>query len=81
MFGLTNMNIMLYDYEDETVYGDEARLYWLAVLHEEVQSELIVGLSMEQMSDKRFKGILMKVRRLIDCAEISSGAPIVNKKM
>ena len=80
-FGRIDMNMIMYDYNDETVCGDEARLYWLAVVHEEIQSELIVGMTAEQMSDNRFRGILKKVRRLMDCAEISSGAPIVNKKM
>lgn len=71
----------MFDFDDQTVMGDEARLYWLAVLHEEIQSELIVGMALEQMSERRFLGILKKMRKLSDAAELSNGSPIVNRKM
>jgi hypothetical protein len=59
---------------DDSIQGDDARMYWLGVIHDELTGELAASHSTGELSQKRFEFTLQKVVNLCNTAVIAGGA-------
>ena len=56
--------------------GDEARMYWLGVIHDELTAALAAAHSIQELSPRRFEFVLNKIVNLCNTAVISNGNTI-----
>jgi len=59
---------------DDSIQGDEARMYWLGVIHDELTGELSAAHSTGELSQARFEFTLQKVVNLCNTAVTAGGA-------
>ena len=59
---------------DDTLSGDEARMYWLGVIHDELTGELAAAHSTQELSKARFEFTLQKIVNLCNTAVVAGGA-------
>lgn len=59
---------------EDSIQGDEARMYWLGVIHDELTGELAASHSTGELSKARFEFTLKKVVNLCNTAAVAGGA-------
>lgn len=62
------------DHDSEGLQGDDARMYWLGVIHDELTGELSAAHSTQELSQARFEFTLRKVVNLCNTAAVAGGA-------
>lgn len=66
----------MFDTEPQVVQGDDARLYWLGVIYDELAGEISAATSTQELSQARFQYVLRKLNGIIRTASQSDGSPI-----
>lgn len=64
------------DPEPRELVGDDARLYWLGVIYDELVGEMSAATATQELSQARFQYILKKMNQIIRTASTSDGAVI-----
>lgn len=72
---------MFEEFEQTELTGDNARLYWLGVIYDELAGEISAATSIQELSQARFQYILRKLNNLIRTASQSDGSAISNEIM
>jgi hypothetical protein len=67
-------HIKMFVEPDDSIQGDDARMYWLGVIHDELTGELAASHSTGELSQKRFEFTLQKVVNLCNTAVLAGGA-------
>jgi hypothetical protein len=73
--------LMFEEFEQTELTGDNARLYWLGVIYDELAGEISAATSIQELSQARFQYILRKLNNLIRTASQSDGSAISNEIM
>ena len=71
----------LFDSEPETITGDDARVYWLGVIYDELAGEISAATATQELSQARFQYILRKLNGIIRTASQSDGSAITQEIM
>lgn len=71
----------LFESEPETITGDDARVYWLGVIYDELAGEISAATATQELSQARFQYILRKLNRIIRTASQSDGSVITQEIM
>jgi hypothetical protein len=71
----------MFDSEPETLTGDDARVYWLGVIYDEVAGEISAATATQELSQARFQYILRKLNGIIRTASKSDGSVITQEIM
>lgn len=66
----------MFETEPEMLQGDDARLYWLGVIYDELAGEISAATATQELSQARFQYILRKLNGVIRTASQSDGSPI-----
>ena len=69
------------DIEPEQVVGDQARMYWLGVIYDELAGEISAATATQELSQARFQYILRKLNGIIRTASQSDGSAISQEIM
>jgi hypothetical protein len=64
------------EYLTEDVQGDDARIYWLTVLFDEIAGEMDNCMATGTLPKSRFDHVLKKFTAIANVAYISNGAKI-----
>lgn len=67
---------MFGDPEPRELVGDDARLYWLGVIFDELAGEISAATATQELSQARFQYVLRKLNQLIRTASTSDGSII-----
>jgi hypothetical protein len=67
--------------EPETLTGDDARVYWLGVIYDELAGEISAATATQELSQARFQYILRKLNGIIRTASQSDGSVITQEIM
>lgn len=67
---------MFGDPEPRELVGDDARLYWLGVIYDELAGEISAATATQELSQARFQYVLRKLNQLIRTASTSDGSVI-----
>mgnify|MGYP000215202469 FL=1 len=67
---------MFGDPEPRELVGDDARLYWLGVIFDELAGEISAATATQELSQARFQYVLRKLNQLIRTASTSDGSVI-----
>lgn len=67
---------MFGDYEPRELVGDDARLYWLGVIYDELAGEISAATATNELSQARFQYVLKKMNQLLRTAATSDGSII-----
>ena len=67
--------------EPRELTGDDARLYWLGVIYDELAGEISAATSIQELSQARFQYILRKLNGIIRTASQSDGSAISQEIM
>ena len=67
--------------EPETLTGDDARVYWLGVIYDELAGEISAATVTQELSQARFQYILRKLNGIIRTASQSDGSVITQEIM
>lgn len=70
---------MFEDFEQTELTGDNARLYWLGVIYDELAGEITAATSIQELSQARFQYVLRKLNNLIRTASQSDGSVITQE--
>ena len=70
---------MFEEFEQTELTGDNARLYWLGVIYDELAGEITAATSIQELSQKRFQYVLRKLNNLIRTASQSDGSAITQE--
>ena len=73
--------MVLFDSEPETITGDDARVYWLGVIYDELAGEISAATATQELSQARFQYILRKLNGIIRTASQSDGSVITQEIM
>lgn len=68
------MVIQVIEQPADELSGDEARMYWLGIIHDELTGELAAAHSTQELSEARFEFVLQKVVNLCNTAVLAGGA-------
>lgn len=71
----------MFDSEPETLIGDDARVYWLGVIYDELAGEISAATATQELSQARFQYILRKLNGIIRTASQSDGSVITQEIM
>ena len=71
----------LFESEPETITGDDARVYWLGVIYDELAGEISAATATQELSQARFQYILRKLNGIIRAASQSDGSVITQEIM
>ena len=71
----------LFESEPETITGDDARVYWLGVIYDELAGEISAATATQELSQARFQYILRKLNGIIRTASQSDGSEITQEIM
>ena len=71
----------MFDSEPETLTGDDARVYWLGVIYDELAGEISAATATQELSQARFQHILRKLNGIIRTASQSDGSVITQEIM
>lgn len=71
----------MFDNEPETLTGDDARVYWLGVIYDELAGEISAATATQELSQARFQYILRKLNGIIRTASQSDGSVITQEIM
>jgi len=71
----------MFDTEPQQIVGDDARLYWLGVIYDELASEISAATVTQELSQARFQYTLRKLNNLIRTASKSDGSVIPQEIM
>lgn len=71
----------LFESEPETITGDDARVYWLGVIYDELAGEISAATATQELSQARFQYILRKLNGIIRTASQSDGSVITQEIM
>jgi len=71
----------MFDSEPETLTGDDARVYWLGVIYDELAGEISAATATQELSQARFQYILRKLNGIIRTASQSDGSVITQEIM
>lgn len=71
----------LFESEPETITGDDARVYWLGVIYDELAGEISAATAIQELSQARFQYILRKLNGIIRTASQSDGSVITQEIM
>ena len=71
----------LFDSEPETITGDDARVYWLGVIYDELAGEISAATATQELSQARFQYILRKLNGIIRTDSQSDGSVITQEIM
>ena len=69
------------DIETEDIVGDQARMYWLGVIYDELAGEISAATATQELSQARFQYILRKLNGIIRTASQSDGSVITQEVM
>ena len=70
---------MFEEFEQTELTGDNARLYWLGVIYDELAGEISAATSIQELSQARFQYVLRKLNNLIRTASQSDGSVITQE--
>jgi hypothetical protein len=65
---------------DEDIQGDEARIYWLTMLFDEIAGEMDNCMTTGTLTKSRFDHVLKKFTAIANVAYISNGAKISHEE-
>lgn len=71
----------MFDNEPQQLVGDDARLYWLGVIYDELAGEISAATATQELSQARFQYTLRKLNNLIRTASQSDGSEIPQEIM
>ncbi len=71
----------MFDRETSMLIGDEARMYWLGVIYDELAGEISAATATQELSQARFQYVLRKMNQIIRTASRSDGAEIPQEIM
>lgn len=71
----------MFDTEPQQLVGDDARIYWLGVIFDELAGEISAATSTQELSQARFQYILKKLNGIIRTASKSDGSIIPQEIM
>ena len=66
----------MFDTEPRTIVGDDARMYWLGVIYDELAGEISAATATQELSQARFQYVLRKMNQIIRTASKSDGSEI-----
>jgi hypothetical protein len=66
----------MFDHEPQMLIGDDARLYWLGVIYDELAGEISAATATNELSQARFQYVLRKMNQIIRTASKSDGSEI-----
>lgn len=66
----------MFDREPDTLIGDDARMYWLGVIYDELAGEISAATATQELSQARFQYVLRKMNQIIRTASTSDGSEI-----
>jgi len=69
------------DIEAQEIVGDQARMYWLGVIYDELAGEISAATATQELSQARFQYILKKLNGIIRTASKSDGSAISQEIM
>lgn len=67
--------------EPQELLGDDARLYWLGVIYDELAGEISAATATQELSQARFQYVLRKLNGIIRTASQSDGSVITQEIM
>lgn len=76
-----HLELLMFDTEPQQIVGDDARLYWLGVIYDELASEISAATATQELSQARFQYTLRKLNNLIRTASQSDGSEIPQEIM
>jgi len=71
----------MFDRETSMLIGDEARMYWLGVIFDELAGEISAATATQELSQARFQYVLRKMNQIIRTASQSDGSEIPQEIM
>ena len=71
----------MFDSEPETLIGDDARVYWLGVIYDDLAGVISAATATQELSQARFQYILRKLNGIIRTASQSDGSVITQEIM
>lgn len=71
----------MFDRETSMLIGDEARMYWLGVIFDELAGEISAATATQELSQARFQYVLRKMNQIIRTASKSDGSEIPQEIM
>lgn len=71
----------MFDSEPQTLTGDDARMYWLGVIYDELAGEISAATATQELSQARFQYVLRKLNGVIRTASQSDGSAITQEIM
>jgi hypothetical protein len=71
----------MFDRETSVLIGDEARMYWLGVIFDELAGEISAATATQELSQARFQYVLRKMNQIIRTASQSDGSEIPQEIM
>jgi len=72
---------MFNDPETRELVGDDARLYWLGVIYDELAGEISAATATQELSQARFQYVLRKLNQILRTASQSDGSVIPQEIM
>lgn len=72
---------MFNDPEPRELVGDDARLYWLGVIYDELAGEISAATATQELSQARFQYVLRKLNQILRTASQSDGSVIPQEIM
>ena len=72
---------MFGDPEPRELVGDDARLYWLGVIYDELAGEISAATATQELSQARFQYVLRKLNQILRTASQSDGSVIPQEIM
>jgi hypothetical protein len=71
----------MFDRETSMLIGDDARMYWLGVIFDELAGEISAATATQELSQARFQYVLRKMNQIIRTASQSDGSEIPQEIM
>ena len=71
----------MFDRETSMFIGDEARMYWLGVIFDELAGEISAATATQELSQARFQYVLRKINQIVRTASQSDGSEIPQEIM
>ena len=71
----------MFDRETSMLIGDEARMYWLGVIFDELAGEISAATATQELSQARFQYVLRKLNQILRTASQSDGSVIPQEIM
>lgn len=71
----------MFDRETSMLIGDEARMYWLGVIFDELAGEISAATATQELSQARFQYVLRKINQIVRTASQSDGSEIPQEIM